>query len=163
MLSRVDFVYDKYNPLSIKDSKRGQRSISPGYLLRDLNENQKTPIPFRKFLTSGKNKESLVLFMVMYWKKLAQEEFHGKKLFASLSQRCFMLSPLNDGNEVITETLQKLTTDYEEADTLLLLHRKHASTAFPSIIIKTPDTVFFFFVFLNSMNCADFYAPTSTS
>ena len=56
MSSRVDFVCDKYNPLSIKDSKRRQRSISPGYLLRALNENQKTPIQFRKFLMSGKNK-----------------------------------------------------------------------------------------------------------
>ena len=51
-----------------------------------------------------------------------------------------MLSPQNDTNEEITETLQELTTDHEEADTYFLLHAKHASTAFPSIIIKTPDT-----------------------
>ena len=65
---------------------------------------------------SGKNKESL--FMVMDWKKLAPEEFHGKTVFVLLNQRCFMLSPQNDTNEVITETLQKLSTDHEEADTL---------------------------------------------
>ena len=74
----------------------------------------------------------------MHWKKLAPEEFHGKTMFASMSQGCFM-SPQNDTNEVITKTLQEVTTDHEEVDTLLLLHAKHASTIFPSIIIKTPD------------------------
>ena len=47
-----------------------------------------------------------------------------------------MLSTQNDPNEVITKSLQELTTDHEEADTLFLLHTKHASTAFPSIIMK---------------------------
>ena len=51
-----------------------------------------------------------------------------------------MLSPQNDTNEVITETLPELTTDHEEVDTLLLLHAKYASTIFPSIIIETPYT-----------------------
>ena len=139
MSSRVDFAYDKYNPLSIKDSERRQHLIFPGYLCV-LNENQKTPIEFQKFLMFGKTKESLVLFMVMYWKKLAQKEFHGKTVFALLSQRCFMLSLQKDTNKVITETLQELNTDHGEADALLLLHVKHASTVFPSIIIKTPDT-----------------------
>ena len=56
----------KYNPLSIKDSERRQHLISTGYLLCALNENQKTPIKFWKFLISGKNKKSLVPFMVMH-------------------------------------------------------------------------------------------------
>ena len=90
MSSRIE-----YNPLNIKDSERRQHLISPGYLLRTLNENQKTSIQFRKFLISGKNKESLVLFMLMHWKKLASEEFHGKSAFVSLSPGCFMLSPQN--------------------------------------------------------------------
>ena len=59
MLSKIDFVCNKYNPLSIKDSERRRRSIYPGYLLRGLNENLKTHILFRKFLLSGINKESL--------------------------------------------------------------------------------------------------------
>ena len=100
---RVDFVCDKYNPLSIKDSERQHLNFL-GYLLRALNENRKTPIQFWKFLMLGKNKEFLVLFMVMHWKKLAPEEFHGKTVFGSLSQGCFM-SPQNDTNEIITETL----------------------------------------------------------
>ena len=85
MSSRIDFVCDKYNPLSIKRSER-RRSISPCYSLRALNENQKTLIQFRKFLVSSKNKESLVLFMMMHWKKFSPEEFHEKTVFASLSQ-----------------------------------------------------------------------------
>ena len=63
-----------------------------------------------------------------------------------------MLCPHNGTNEVITEPLPELTTDHEEADTLLLLHAKNASTAFNSIIIKTPDTDFFFFALLNNIN-----------
>ena len=69
-------------------------------------ENQKTPIHLRKFLISGKKKESLVLFMMGCWKKLPPKEFHGKNMSASLSQGCFTLSPQNDTNEGITERLQ---------------------------------------------------------
>ena len=76
----------------------------------------------------------------MLWKKVTPEKFHGKTVFVSLSQGCFMLSLQDDTNEVITETLQELTTDHEEAGTLLLFHAKHVSTTFPSIIIKTADT-----------------------
>ena len=61
--------------------------------------------------------ENLLFYL---WKKLAPEEFYGK-LFASLKQICFMLSPENNTNEVIAEILQELTTDHEEADTLVLL------------------------------------------
>ena len=74
MSSRVDFVCNKYNPLSIKDSKKSRSWIFPGYLLRTLNENQKIPIQFRKFLISGKNKESFVQFMAMHWNRLEPEE-----------------------------------------------------------------------------------------
>ena len=71
-------------------------------------------------------------------------------MFTSLSQRCFMLFFQNYTNEVITETLQELTADHEEADTLLLLHIKHISTVFfPSIIIKTSDTDVF-----SSLSCS---------
>ena len=84
-----------------------------------------------KFFMSVKNKNSHVLFMVTHWKELAPEEFHGKIVFGSLSQGCFMLSTQNDTNEVITETWQELTTDYEKADTFLLLHAKHALTVSP--------------------------------
>ena len=108
---RVDFICDKYNPLSIKKSKRRQCSISAGYLLPTPNENQKTPIQFQKFLMSGKNKDSIVLCIVMHRKKLAPEEFHGKPVFALWNQGCFM-SPQNNPNELITETLLELTTDH---------------------------------------------------
>ena len=51
-----------------------------------------------------------------------------------------MLSPQNDTNEIITETLQELITDHDEADTFLLLHANPALTAFSSIVSKTPNT-----------------------
>ena len=74
-----------------------------------------------------------------------------------------MLSPQNDKNEVITETLQELITDRKEADTLLLLHAKHASV-FPSIIIEISDTDVFLLC-LDQQNelRADLYVATSRS
>ena len=102
--------------------------------------------------------------MVMHWKKLTPEVFHRKTVFTSLSQGCFILSPQNDINEVITETKQELTTDHEEADTLLLLHAKHESIAFPSIIMKTSDTdVFLFYLAQQHELSTDLYVVTSTS
>ena len=85
MLSRVD----KYNPLGIKDSEWKWRSISSGYLLRALNKNKKTPIQFRKFLISSKIKECLVLFIVIHWKKLEPEEFHGKNCVCFIKPMMF--------------------------------------------------------------------------
>ena len=128
-----------------------------------LNEHQKAPIEFRKFLIFGKNKESLVLSMVMHWKKLAPE-LYRKTVFVILTQGCFMLSPQNDTNEVITETLQELTTDNVETDTLLLLYAKHVSTVFPSIIIKTPGTGVFLLCLAQQHELSgDLYVATSTS
>ena len=85
-------------------------------------------------------------------------------MFASLSQRCFMWSLQNETNEEITETLQELTTDYEEVDTVFLLHAKHASTAFSFIIIKTSNTdIFLLGLAQQHKLSADLYEPTSTS
>jgi CRISPR/Cas system CSM-associated protein Csm2 small subunit len=133
--SRVDFVCD-----SIKDNERRRRSSATGCLLRALNDNQKTPNQFRKFLMSGKNKESLGAFLMMQWTKLEPEEFCDKTVYVSLNQGCFKLFPNDDMTSVITETVQELTNDHEEADTLVLLHAKQASGTFSSVTIKTPDT-----------------------
>ena len=79
ILSRVDFVCDNYNPLSVKDSEWTRHSISSNFLLFvALNENQKTLIQFRKFLVPDKNKESLVLSMVMHWKKIGTKRIPWK-------------------------------------------------------------------------------------
>ena len=72
-----------------------------------------------------------------------------------------MLSPQNDTNEVITETLEELTTDHKEAVTLLMLLTKYVSTDFPSIIIMTSDIKVFFFALLNSSS--DLYVSICTS
>lgn len=161
--SRVDFVCDRYSPLSIKDNERRRRSSATGCLLRALNENQKTPNQFRKFLMSGKNKESLAGFLVVQWGKVAPKEFCGKTVYASLSQGCFRLSPQDDTEGVITETLQELSSDHEEADTLVLLHAQHASGAFPSIVIKTPDTDIFMLCLAHQHEfSSDLYVATGT-
>ena len=57
-------------------------------------------------------------------------------------------------------------TDHEEADNFFLLHANHAFTAFPSIIIKTPDThiVFFNRCFVQQHELsADLYVAISNS
>ena len=45
ILSRVDFVCDKYNPLSIKNSERRLHSISSGYWFCGFDENKKKTYP----------------------------------------------------------------------------------------------------------------------
>ena len=87
-----------------------------------------------------------------------------KKMFVLLIQGCFMLSLQNDTNEVITETLQELTFDHEEADTFISLHAKHASTAFPPIIVKTPHTgAFLLYLAQQHELRADLYMETCRS
>ena len=88
----------------------------------------------------------------MHWKKLIPKVFHGKTVCSI--EPSSMLSPQNNIHKEITDTLQGLSTDHEEADTLIFLQSKHESTEFHSIFIKTLYIHLFLlcFALLNSMN-----------
>ena len=62
------------------------------------------------------------------------EKLGSKLLFITCGKQCFKVT--EDGSEVVDE----FTTSQEEADTSTLLHTKHASRNYRSMVIVTEDT-----------------------
>ena len=67
------------------------------------------------------------------------DQIGNRNIYFPFEDKCFQLSA-NDG-KVVCKEITKLNSNYEEADTKLLLHAKHASeNGETTIIIKSPDT-----------------------
>ncbi|CAB3999097.1 Hypothetical predicted protein [Paramuricea clavata] len=65
--SRLDFVGDTYPQGSIKDMERERRAGKGAEVITIYGPEQKTPRQFKKFLSDGKNKESLLEFFFQSW------------------------------------------------------------------------------------------------
>ena len=63
---RVDFVTDSYHPFSIKGLERAQRGTAKPHLI----QGRKTKIPrdWKQFMSSDKNKQRLISFLIGEWK-----------------------------------------------------------------------------------------------
>ena len=61
---------------------------------------------------------------------------------------CDRLSASTEG-EAVFEKCSELCCDYEKADTRLLLHARHASTAHDRVIIRSPDADVFIFLLVH--------------
>ena len=139
--TRVDFVCDTYPDISIKNMERSGRAEGGSTVVRILGADQKVPRQFRKFLSVGKNKESLVEFFVQHLKHVEKlsDLMRNVELFVSHGKMCHQLST-NSGEDVLIEECEELYSDHEEADTRLLLHAKQASRSHNHVIIRSPDT-----------------------
>ena len=62
------------------------------------------------------------------------EKLGSKQLFITCGEQCFKVT--KDCSEVV----DKLTTPQEDTDTRMLLHTKHASSNYRSMVIVTEDT-----------------------
>ncbi|XP_028410461.1 uncharacterized protein LOC114533074 [Dendronephthya gigantea] len=81
--TRVDFVTDQYPDSSIKGAERERRKGKDASVIR-LNVDhgsKKTPKQFKKFLSVGKNKESLIEFFFEHWKTVDPSFLQGVELY----------------------------------------------------------------------------------
>ena len=86
-------------------------------------------------LRSSTSTTALIKFLCEAWKNDPYPEKLGSKvLFNTCEKQCFKVT--KEGSEAIDE----LTTTQEEADTRMLLHAKHVSNNYKSIVIVTEDT-----------------------
>jgi hypothetical protein len=139
--TRVDFVCDKYPDISIKNMERSSRADGGSTVVRILGAEQKVPRQFKKFLSVGKNKESLIEFFFHYlehFDKLSSL-IGNVELLVSHGKTCHHFCT-NNREEVQIEEYEELYSDHEEADTQLLLHAKHASRTHENVVIRSPDT-----------------------
>ena len=139
---RLDFVADRYPALSIKNTERARRATQV-QRVHIYGQEQKIPKQWKKFLSSGENKESLLEFFIKHWTSYRSLQFGSVSVLCTTSKnKCYIYHPSqNEDDPVRTDLFPVLDSNHEEADTRLLLHAKHAAS--------TP--MFWFFALLCSI------------
>ncbi|CAB3983243.1 Hypothetical predicted protein [Paramuricea clavata] len=129
---RVDFVGDRYPRQSIKNRERVRRAMSGVQVIRIFSEQQNVPRQWKKFMSSGDNKEELMKFIFSTWRKADPQLLKGVEVFLAHEEICHRFFYSN--GEMMCSEIGELYCDHEEADTM------HTSLEYRTIIIKSPDT-----------------------
>ena len=136
---RVDFVADRYPQLSIKNAEREKRASSGTSHVCIYARDQKVFKPWKKFISSGRNKENLLAFLLKCWSEMNGCLLGGIHLYVTSGKKCTKL--LSVDGRIIQEQVDQLSCDHEEADTRLMLHAAHAaSSGIQTVLVKSPDT-----------------------
>ena len=137
---RIDFVTDQYPDISIKNTERNRRTAEGSLLVKITGGNQRRPQQWKKFLAHGKNKSTLIEFLLEEWSKgTYAETITHRELYVAVNDDCYKLT--SENGIVIKELQQDLVTRQEEADTRMFLHAAHAGQqGYETSVIKSPDT-----------------------
>ena len=140
--TRLDFVADRYPEISIKNAERRRRASDGVQKVHILSKDQSVPKQWKKYMSCGKNKESLIVFLCEYWSTYTSLRLCGiQSMYITSKDKCYLLTSGSSPNDrVLHHEVFELQCDHEEADTRLLLHSKHAAESHDTIIVKTPDT-----------------------
>lgn len=122
-------------------------------MVRIFSEHQKLPRQWKKFLSCGENKEELMKFLFISWKKTDPRLLGDIEVVLLHEEKCH--SFINSNGQLICTEVEYLSCDHEEADTRMIAHAHHASHFYRNIVIKSPDTDVFF-ILLNA--CLDINA-----
>eukprot|EP00117_Sycon_ciliatum_P011697 scpid10404/ scgid5699/ len=139
--SRIDFVVDTYQEISIKSLERSARAADGGLRQHITSPAQRLPRQFVKFLAVGANKEELLEFLFKQWQTvdLMKKIPSHRELVITSGSSCMKI--MSGAATTVALPVTDLACDHEEADTRLLLHAHHAALAGSrTITIKSPDT-----------------------
>ena len=126
-VSRIDVVWDRYFPNSIKGSARAKRGAG---VRRKVSSNTKIPGRWLDFLRDSRNKVELFSFLTQ---PVSNHSFPEKKLIYITEEE----SVISVGGSSAT----KPACTHEEADTRVIIHLLHAAaTGHKKIVIRTVDT-----------------------
>ena len=81
--SRVDMVADRYPQLSIKNAEREKRASHGTSNVRIYGRDQKVFKQWKKFLSSGRNKENLVAFLLESWSNMDRQSLGELQLYVT--------------------------------------------------------------------------------
>ena len=132
----VHLVGDQYFETSIKSSERERRHQSV-MQLTVYRPQQGLPVQWKKFLSSGKNKTSLQLFLA---EDLARQQLNGSLDLVIALKPTATRVIFEPNSPAVSSSIDSLTSDHEEADTRLILHAKFAAEYSDSVVIWSPDT-----------------------
>ena len=142
---RIDFVADQYHSDSIKTFERARRGdrIEP-LLVSVQREDQPTPRHWKRFMSDGRNKSSLIRFFKHHWSTssaFVPALGMSRELFITVDDACFRLYAEPTSSHLCSQQVDVLCCSHEEADTRLILHANHAiSEGFEAAVIRSPDT-----------------------
>lgn len=145
--SRIDFVSDRYPPLSTKNAERLNRAVLGTQAVAILGGIQRVPKQWKKFLNLGSNKEGLIEFLVNHWRNAPSSVLQSTELFVTKANTCYRFK--SSGSSIAVDEIPALECDHEEADTKMFVHAQHAAISAENIIIKSPDTD----VFIIALGC----------
>ena len=124
-------VFYVYKDNSIKTPEREDRGVASGLANGSSVVDQKIQ-RWRRLLRSSASKTALIKFLCQAWRNDPYPaKLDSKLLFITCGKQCFKVT--KDASEVVYE----LATFQEEADTRMLLHTKHASSNYRSMVIVT--------------------------
>jgi hypothetical protein len=159
--SRVDFVCDRYPAQSIKNLEREKRGEDGALVVHIYGDQQRVTRQWKKFMSSGENKEEIMKFIFNAWRSENPCLLKGVEIFLAHEDKCHKLSESEDA--IICSEVEELACDHEEADTRMIAHAKQASLTHPNVIIKSPDTDVFFIALNGSLTTfADVFFETGT-
>ncbi len=136
--TRADFVCDRYPVISIKSLDREKRANYRAQVVRIYNGQQRVPGQWKKFMSSGENKEALQEFLFQSWLTSSADMLKVVHVYVAHHNKCHGLFP--SGEAVSCTEILDLFSDQEEADTRLILHASHASQMHAKVLIRSPDT-----------------------
>ena len=118
--NRTDVVVDVYHDVSLKNAERSKRnSNQEGVKYKNILSSFQVK-SWSKFLSVSSNRIVVVKFILSEWKKPEfTSKLESKLLFVTLGEECWKLG--STGIEAVPE----LQSNYEEADTQMILHAKH--------------------------------------
>ena len=132
--TRVDVIFDVYNEISIKNAERSRRSSDKSILFTHILPGHRVH-QWRRLLSCNDSKMKLIEFINDEWKTEPYRcQLENKNLFVTCNDICTKITCKTAVN------VEELRSTHEEADTRLLLHSRHASADFTSVIIITEDT-----------------------
>ncbi len=98
------------------------------------------------------------MYLVSAWRKFPSQSFKDITFFVTCEEHCFSLHATEDF-VLASSDVPELKSDHEEADTRMLLHAKHASMSYESVLVQSPDTdVFALLVSIGNDNPCHLYS-----
>lgn len=137
---RIDVVADQYPDISIKNTERSRRGREGQMEIKITSPTQLCPRQWKKAMSSGKSKTSLMNFFAQEWATNRFAEKIGERsLYITHGCDCTGITVANEG--VVSTLMPDLQSNQEEADTRMFLHALHASSNGHSrVCIRSSDT-----------------------
>ena len=131
---RIDVVFHVYLEQSIKAVERVACGSKEGIMFAFIKGGHCIK-NWKRILTSTDTKNGLTKFLAESWKtEKSRDQLRHTTLIVTSGEKSFKITKAE------VAEIEELNSSYEEADTRLVIHARHAAQSFPEVIIISEDT-----------------------